>query len=336
VSSSPFKILSIDGGGIRGIMSAAFLAELENGKAFPLRQYFDMITGTSTGSIISLGLALGLKASDLVGFYRSAGESIFRKRYLSGPWNLFGSKYLNTALISELKKRYVRPNSEDKKYTQKGTASVEYFELEDAPCMVCVPTTDLITGSPRIFRTRNCVTDTVEKACAWEIAAASSAAPLYFPAFDAGRLGAFVDGGVWANNPAVVGIAEAIRIGVDLKTIQILSISTGHSLFQKAKGELPSGLISWGSSLVDLMFQTQSQAADLLAESLCGAHQYRRVVWELNKNNCKLDSVRGITTLEFLGTKKGRALKGELNSTFFHTVATPRQDHLTRGQTKTL
>src|SRR3546814_7956238 len=78
-SSDLFKILSLDGGGIKGIYSAQFLArceqELTTGK--PLASYFDMIAGTSTGGIIALGLALGYSTSDILDFYTNDGRRIF-------------------------------------------------------------------------------------------------------------------------------------------------------------------------------------------------------------------------------------------------------------------
>src|SRR5580765_1488551 len=103
---SRFRILSIDGGGIKGVFPAAFLAAIEENLPHPISQYFDLITGTSTGGIIALGLGFGLSASQLLEFYIKRGPMIFPKerRRLWRRWTLdwFGSRYQSTALRSAL------------------------------------------------------------------------------------------------------------------------------------------------------------------------------------------------------------------------------------------
>jgi patatin-like phospholipase/acyl hydrolase len=75
------RILTIDGGGIKGVFPAAFLATLENELGAPIGDYFDLIAGTSTGGIIAMGLGLGLTARELHGLYRDAGRRIFKRRF---------------------------------------------------------------------------------------------------------------------------------------------------------------------------------------------------------------------------------------------------------------
>src|SRR5690554_1646152 len=100
-SNSTFKILSIDGGGIRGLYSAQLLAVLEKRVSGRLVDYFDMICGTSTGGLIALGLAIGIPASTIADFYFEKGPQIFPARY---RWirllsQLLGrGKYSNAAL----------------------------------------------------------------------------------------------------------------------------------------------------------------------------------------------------------------------------------------------
>jgi len=92
-----FRILSIDGGGIKGVFPAAFLAELENSLSDPIYRYFDLIAGTSTGGIIALGLGLGLTAAEITTFYENYGTYIFPAPALSAPKRLLrqllSSKY---------------------------------------------------------------------------------------------------------------------------------------------------------------------------------------------------------------------------------------------------
>src|SRR6266404_3453401 len=116
---SVYRILSLDGGGIRGVFPAAFLAKLQENLEHPIASYFDLIAGTSTGGIIALGLGVGLSAGDILRLYEEQGPAIFDQHH--GPLNtwlrqrgramlhLFGSKYssdnLRTALEGVLGNR---------------------------------------------------------------------------------------------------------------------------------------------------------------------------------------------------------------------------------------
>jgi patatin-like phospholipase/acyl hydrolase len=75
-----FQILALDGGGLRGIFSAAILAALEDDLQISAVDHFDLIAGTSTGGIIALGLGLGLRPRQIVEFYAELGERVFRSR----------------------------------------------------------------------------------------------------------------------------------------------------------------------------------------------------------------------------------------------------------------
>ena len=97
------RILSIDGGGIKGVAPASFLAALEDSLGVPVSQYFDLIVGTSTGGIIALGLGLGLTARQILEFYEVHGPAIFRgdRRLLALRW-LLRAKYDSSPLQSAL------------------------------------------------------------------------------------------------------------------------------------------------------------------------------------------------------------------------------------------
>src|SRR3546814_4474972 len=75
-----YRVLTIDGGGIRGVFAASFLAEIEDTLGGKLSDHFDLISGTSTGGIIALGLCMGLSAREILGFYENDGPAIFKKR----------------------------------------------------------------------------------------------------------------------------------------------------------------------------------------------------------------------------------------------------------------
>ena len=93
------RILTIDGGGIKGVFPAAFLATLEDELGGPIGEYFDLIAGTSTGGIIAIGLGLGMTAKELLQLYRDTGAKIFqRRRFGARAIGLFRAKYTNAAL----------------------------------------------------------------------------------------------------------------------------------------------------------------------------------------------------------------------------------------------
>ena len=98
------RILTIDGGGIRGTFPAAFLANLEQNLEHSIGRYFDLISGTSTGGIIAIGLALGMTAMEILELYENKGPAIFAqtrsglpgwlaRRFRGGRWLFWGSKY---------------------------------------------------------------------------------------------------------------------------------------------------------------------------------------------------------------------------------------------------
>lgn len=111
-SGQVFKILSLDGGGIRGVFPAAFLAKLEEHLDAPIGSYFDLIAGTSTGGIIAIGLGLGLSAKDILKLYEERGPAIFDQEHgrfenfvrqrLRGALHFFGSKYSSAPLQDAL------------------------------------------------------------------------------------------------------------------------------------------------------------------------------------------------------------------------------------------
>ncbi|MHC4125925.1 MAG: CBASS cGAMP-activated phospholipase, partial [Planctomycetota bacterium] len=199
MENKTFKILSIDGGGMRGLYSATILQELEE-KYGTLVDYFDMICGTSTGGIIALGLSLGLSAKTAVEFYEKYGPKIFPPTNKLGNYirswkqRLFSSKYSDTDLRIALEDVFKK--------------SV----LNDSKCCLCIPTTNASSFAPVVLKTSHYhefERDGQFKMV--EAALATTAAPTYFPiAKLSNELAYMVDGGLWANNPALVGYMEAV------------------------------------------------------------------------------------------------------------------------------
>src|SRR5271163_3612239 len=164
------RVLAIDGGGIRGIIPAIVCSKFEEWGNTPIHQLFDLIAGTSTGGILALGMAQppqGLRASELVSFYKNAGSTIFSKPRGKAT-ALFGPKYSNKALV---------------------TAAAEMFgmnRLADAVVEVMVVTYDAELRRPVYLRRSAAQAKPQENWAMKDIAVATSSAPTYFPPFKLG------------------------------------------------------------------------------------------------------------------------------------------------------
>jgi len=218
--SARFQILSLDGGGIKGIFSAAVLAAIEEDLNTSVADHFDLIAGTSTGGIIALGLGLGLSARELVDFYLDEGPKIFRNWLGLGRLRRWTrSKFRSGALEAALRKRFKEKL------------------LGDSSRRLVIPAYNLGENDVYIFRTAHHSRLARDyKVPAWQVAMATSAAPTYFPcvrSVDSLRL---VDGGVWANNPTLVAVIEAhATLGVPLEHIRVFSLGTSDELARRRR-----------------------------------------------------------------------------------------------------
>ncbi|MDX2037038.1 MAG: CBASS cGAMP-activated phospholipase [Isosphaeraceae bacterium] len=264
---SSFRILSLDGGGIMGAFSASVLATYERlleeereGKNLPpmrLVDHFDLITGTSTGGIIAVGLAMGEKADKILGFYRDAGPRIFPKSSGIDSWRRSWRSIFRPKFSTEELRAAVAVVAGDK-------------TLSRAETKLVVPSYNAEAGRIHIFKTphhRDVRQD--RDVLALDVALATSAAPTYFPAHRIPGRGKFVDGGIWANCPAVVGIVEAVSFLDQMpKDIHVLSISTTNYPFSLGKSVQLGGLVNWGPRIIETFMFAQIQGSLGLAQCL--------------------------------------------------------------------
>lgn len=234
VEGRPFRALALDGGGMRGLYTAAFLDELANlfGKeeerGYPdVGKGFDLIAGTSTGGIIACGLAAGLSPKRIVELYRDRGPEIFKNpiptskakklwwafRHANKPGND------NGALRAELVALF-EDETLDALYERRGIA-------------LCIPAVNMANHSARVFKTPHLdrlkldIGQSVVNVCM-----ATSAAPIVLPIAtvqdpnDEMHFAAYTDGGLWANNPVLVALVEALTLAESGQPIEILSLST--------------------------------------------------------------------------------------------------------------
>lgn len=295
-----YKILSIDGGGIRGVIPAFVLAELERAAGKPVAEMFDMVVGTSTGGIIALGATVPgpsgnpkLTAQDMVDLYADHGREIFSRSFfdkLSNPISLLDEKYDEEAL-EDLLKEYLGENT-----------MLSNLIGPD----VIVTAYDIEKRAPYYFKSRLAKNgDYGRDHKAWVAGRCTSAAPTYFEPklLNQDHTGdqvrrALVDGGVFVNNPAMCALAEALDQGHSLDDIMLVSLGTGvHTRkipFREAKDW---GLAGWVAPLISVMMDGVADAAHFqllqLLKERDGVQRYYRFETALDKASDEMDDASG-------------------------------------------
>jgi len=254
-----FKILSLDGGGVRGIVVTSILEELVE-KYPTILEEVDLVTGTSIGGIIALSLASGKKSpAECSTFLMENAKKIFPFKSYRNPTTWLRSKYSNSEL-----ERLLEEILGDTK-------------LKDIPKNILIPTYQIRnagkgTSVPSVFhnlQSKDQGFRPVANARAVDVAMQTSAAPTIFPEYKN-----HIDGGVWANNPSLVAAIYAVQSGVSFEDIVILSIGTGQ--FNKPPMKKGShGLLQWGSNLIDLFMNGNSQLVDQSCSVLMKSRYFR-------------------------------------------------------------
>jgi len=272
------RVLSIDGGGIRGVIPAAVLTEIERRTSRTVPELFDLVAGTSTGGIIALALtapgehgAPRWRASDLLDLYRREGEHIFSRsvwQRITSAEGVLDEKYPADGLEAALSK---------------------YFgdvRLRDALTPVLVTAYELERRKPFFFRSRRAAADPVYDFPMREAARATSAAPTYFEPPELvneadGERYALVDGGVFANNPSMCAYAEILSEdrGAD---VFVVSLGTGQLNrpihYADAKDW---GLLGWAKQIFNVVLDGVSDTTDYELEQLLGPERHARLQIEL-------------------------------------------------------
>lgn len=296
-------ILSIDGGGIRGLIPAIILAEIANrlkaaGKTKPLASYFDLIAGTSTGGIIAAGLTCpkgrtkstpALTPQDLVDLYEKEGDEIF-------PTGKFARLRRSLATgAGALDERYDINVIETKLRTRLGDRSIS-----EAITKVMLTAYD-IAQRQAVFIT-NCPSASgapSDDYLFWQAARATSSAPTYFEPtltfnFTKLRNEALIDGGVFANDPSLSAVIEAKKQGWAESDLRILSLGTGQNNRPYPFAEARHwGSIEWinpakGTPIISILMQGQASTVSYQMQSLFG-DRYLRIDGPLDIASDDLD-----------------------------------------------
>ncbi|MBU8978128.1 patatin-like phospholipase family protein [Lysobacter sp. MMG2] len=267
------RILSLDGGGIRGLVSCHWLAGVEDALARAgkpgLLKSFDLLAGSSTGAIVGCGLAIGLAPMELARLYRQHRHLIFpgmAQRLWSRAGRMFtqglsAPRYDGTGLEEVLRKVFGD--------TRLGQSKIPLL----------ITSYDTISRKPVVFKSFKPEHADLPM---WEVCRASTAAPVYFPAHPMtveGRARAMIDGGVVANNPTACAIAEAMRKDVRVDSAQdlvVLSVGTGErSRPIDLKSAREWGAIEWAIPIIDVLFDGNTDAVDYIAQHLVGDGYFR-------------------------------------------------------------
>lgn len=256
------KILCLDGGGIKGLYSAEILTEFENAAGGNICDYFDMISGTSTGGIIAAGLALGIPAEQIRNLYKEQASRIFPqdKKSIRFLRRLTGSKYQNDELKLQLERIF-------------GDATIG-----DCKTRLLIPSYNLTSGNVQVFKTdhaRDLRIDYRRKIV--DVLLSTTAAPTYLPPHS-WESGTYIDGGIGANNPSLLALVEAISKRCDwgIENIYLLSIGTMKSASAVTTGREQMGM-NKVAKLISLFMSAESQYSDNIVRILLGTDRYLRI-----------------------------------------------------------
>jgi uncharacterized protein len=325
-SRKTYRILSLDGGGIRGLITAVWLDRLEQTLEKPLRDHFNLIAGTSTGSILACGISMGIPASDLIHIYKKRGKEIFPPLFSSPRilkflkhlptqglnQQLYSDQGLKKVLQEEFKWEKIKEcNSNRNSYNNEGDALFENIRLlnekNGRSLTTLVTSYDTLNRKVVIFDSRK---DKYDKIPVWEICKASSSAPIFFPAHIMKMKNdnkesyeiPLIDGGVVASNPTACALAEGMKETnkkLNLNQFVVVSLGTGDAnrsiSIKKAKNW---GITDWSYQITNVLFDGVSQAMDHIATNMLDSEKYFRFQAKLDRDNLDDVSEENINALQ--------------------------------------
>ncbi|MDE2232548.1 MAG: patatin-like phospholipase family protein [Patescibacteria group bacterium] len=261
------RILSIDGGGIFGLIPAAILSFIEHNSTKPSWELFDLIAGTSTGGIIACGLGIGVSADELVTLYRDYGSDIFSR---DPEWiaetldGMVGPKYPADDLEKHLK------------------AILGDRVLSSALTHLLIPAYQCDKPGPLLMKSWKTPDFRL-----WQAARATSAAETYFPAMvmtdGDNKQYVCADGGTYANNPSLCAYASARELWPEETEFKILSLGTGASPDKIGIECVHYGLVDWAPHISGIFMNGMSDTVSYIVERLPGV-QHLRVNTDIPSN----------------------------------------------------
>jgi predicted acylesterase/phospholipase RssA len=303
------RILSIDGGGIKGVIPAMILEAIEKDTGRPISALFDVVVGTSTGAILALGLARpddgdaqkpAFRAADLVALYRKDGSTIFPSSPFTfrGLKRLFRPKYGSQGIDRVLERIFADVN------------------MQEALTHVIVPAYELEERRHIWF---NSWANNAPYYLMKDIVRGSTAAPTYLPPVRIAapttdsRKGYYVliDGGVFANNPALTAMAQGVELGEHSDAFFLLSLGTGINDDQSPAYSYQklwsAGVVQWIGPLLDIGLSDPSIDDEVRRFAAKDGNTYIRLQVHLSGRDVALDDASAVgpltrATNEYLAT----------------------------------
>jgi uncharacterized protein len=282
------KILSIDGGGTRGLMPATIMHQIEKETGKSITDFFDVIVGSATGGIIATALAAGVPTDEIMDIYLGKASFILPSSFLRKIWNpvnLFAPKYPNKNLKQLLEDKFGCANTLGNVNEKFGGNTIFLIaSLDLSP--------ELKPGETPSLKIKiyNSASPHDREESLVDVALRTSAAAVNLPIYQN-----FGEGGNYANDPALIGFSYSIGgkgalpgitpvekgLGADIADVSILSLgcgSDGGSFFEKKEiGSGNWGLIKWMGRLVNLVIDTNMVYTQYLMREMLGEKQYVRI-----------------------------------------------------------
>jgi patatin-like phospholipase/acyl hydrolase len=287
----PFRVLSLDGGGMRGLYTATLLqrlalrfSEQKRSADLDIGKGFDLIVGTSTGGILAAGLAFGLPVTRIINLYRDVGPKIFvnPQPQRKIPFLIWAAKSFLKPANSALPLRNALE-------TLFGATTVKDL-YETRRIGLCLTAVKLLDEKFRVFKTAHIPAKNLDDPYRLvDLCLATSAAPIFLPLagirspLDSQVFETYADGGLAANNPVLIALIEALHMSQPGQSIHLLSIGTcsapeGMLLDEKS---LTRGLWHWkaGAKALTLSMNAQASCADFAAQFLvkCLSTEARKI-----------------------------------------------------------
>ncbi len=287
-NSETFQILALDGGGTRGIYTAQLLSKIEQEFDVRIKDCFNLISGTSTGSIIAGAAVSDINMDEIVDLFDSETQEIFQKKWYRNP--LLFSKYSNAKLLQIIAKH------------------IPKTPLSEISTPLLITSSEITKSELHVFRSSyakklNESNYSDGNVCLLDAIVASCAAPTFFaPKMMNDKL--LADGGLWANNPSIAAYVEALTVfGKNASQVRILSIGTGHSTSMYGNKRGWGFLSGWGGvKLVSYVMTLQSHSSANMMTRLL-QNNYLRVdpkidFWDIDTVK-QLDKLKALAERDF-------------------------------------
>jgi len=272
------RVLSLDGGGIRGVIPAKLLEHLESLTGVPCAKQFDLIVGTSTGGILAALLACGFPAKEASALYVSEGSIIFtrsQRDFIFDHFHIVGAKFGAAGIEGVLQNHF-------------GTRT-----LASATTHLMISSFDLVKNDAHFFKSWEAKGELM-----WEVARATSAAPTYFPPFHS-----LIDGAVACNDPAMCAYAEALQLWPGEQT-SVVSLGTGSHVDSSVSARF-SGDIGWAAKIPGVLLTASMGMVSYQAQRIIAAGHYTRIQPTLGTVCPDLDNASAENIAALISTAQG-------------------------------